>query len=46
MFVAVVEVVALPVKAQVNPVEVTEVRPLIVVGRESVTAPVFPDAVI
>ena len=40
--VEVVEVVAFPRKL----VAVTEVKPLIVAGNESVTAPVLPDAVI
>ena len=45
-FVAVVAVDALPVNAPVNPVELTDVSPVIVAGKERVTAPVLPEAVI
>jgi len=41
-----VEVLALPVSAPVNPVEVTEVSPVMVAGKDSVTAPVDALAVI
>jgi len=41
-----VEVLALPVSAPVNPVDVTELSPVMVAGRDKVIAPVDADAVI
>jgi hypothetical protein len=38
--------VTLPVKFPVNPVDVTDVNPVIVAGNERVTDPVAPEAVI
>ena len=45
-FALVVTVVALPVNAPIKAVEVTDVKPVIVAGNESVTDPVLPEAVI
>ena len=45
-FALVVTVEAFPVKAPVKPVDVTDVKPVIVAGNESVTDPVLPEAVI
>ena len=43
---AVVAVVAFPVKAPVNPVELTDVKPVNVAGKDNVTVPVLEEALI